>query len=87
LPETIYQITSATTKKTKTFQVENLKFFILRLKKIVFLGYSLKKIRGENVLMAEPEKALADFLYLVALGKRKLIYERIKLKKSKKQNF
>jgi len=84
LPETIYQITSATTKKTKTFQVENLKFFYFKIKKDCFLGYSLKKIRGENVLMAEPEKALADFLYLVSLGKRKLTYERIKLKKIKK---
>jgi len=24
------------------------------------LGYSLKKIRGENVLMAEPEKSFLD---------------------------
>ena len=36
LPETVYQITSATTRKTKSFQVENLKFFILKLKKIIF---------------------------------------------------
>ena len=48
------------------------------------MGYSLKKIRGTNVLIAEPEKALVDFLYLVSLGKRKLSYERIKLKKIKK---
>ena len=67
--------------------MENLKFFYFKIKKDYFWDYSLKKIRGTNVLIAEPEKALVDFLYLVSLGKRKLSYERIKLKKSKRQSF
>jgi len=87
LPETIYQISSATTRKTKTFQVGNLKFFYFKIKKNCFLGYSLRKIRGRNVLIAEPEKALADFLYQVSLGKRKLSYERLRLKKIKKKKL
>jgi len=87
LPETIYQISSATTRKTKTFQVGNLKFFYFKIKKDCFLGYSLRKIRGRNVLIAEPEKALADFLYQVSLGKRKLSYERLRLKKIKKKKL
>ena len=51
------------------------------------MGYSLRKIRGRNVLIAEPEKALADFLYQVSLGKRKLSYERLRLKKIKKKKL
>jgi len=37
--------------------------------------------------MAEPEKALADYLYFVALKKRGLHYERLDLKKIKKTNL
>jgi len=34
--------------------------------------------------MAEPEKALVDYLYFVSLKKRELYYERLDLKKVKK---
>lgn len=83
IPEAIFSIISATPNATRNFLVNNLKFSYQKIKKECFFGYLPQKIDGEIVLIAEPEKALVDFLYFVALGKRKLSYERIDFKKIK----
>lgn len=87
IPETIFEIISATPKITRAFAVNNLKFSYKKIKKDCFVGYQPKKIRNAIILIAEPEKALADLLYFVALGKRDFSYERVSLKKIKKQKL
>jgi len=84
IPETIYAVTSATTKITREFKADNIRFVYHKLKKEVYTGYRAIKHSDNTVLMAEPEKALADYLYFVALKKRGLYYERLDLKKIKK---
>jgi predicted transcriptional regulator of viral defense system len=84
IPETIYTITSATTKATRKFQVAGINYEYFRVKISVYTGYKPVKYMDTIVLMAEPEKALADYLYFVDLKKRGLHYERINLKKIKK---
>jgi len=87
IPETIFEITSATPKISRQFIANSLKFSYKKIKKECFLGYKPEKIKNAIILVAEPEKALADFLYFVALKKRSLSYERINLKKIKKQKL
>jgi predicted transcriptional regulator of viral defense system len=87
IPETIFEITSATPKTTRNFTVNSLKFSYKKIKKDCFVGYQPKKIQNVIILMAEPEKALADLLYFIALGKRSFSYERINLQKIKKQKL
>ena len=41
-----------------------------KTKKEAFTGYEPREISGETILIATPEKAVADFLYFVSLGKR-----------------
>jgi predicted transcriptional regulator of viral defense system len=84
IPETIYTITSATTRVTREFVVEGICYSYHHLKKSVFTGYKLVPYLGVGVNMAEPEKALADYLYYIDLHQRSLHYERIDLKKVKK---
>lgn len=84
IPETIYEVISATSRLTREFNVNGIKFSYKKIKKECFNGYQPVKIQNITVLIAEPEKALADYLYLVALGKRELSYERIDLSKIKK---
>lgn len=79
IPETVYSITSVTSKPTREFIILNKSFPYTKIKKEAFGGYLTKKIGRETVFIAEPEKALADLLYLVSLGKR-LINERINTK-------
>jgi len=70
IPETVYSITSVTPKPTREFEVLGRTFSYNRIKKEAFTGYEPQKVSGETVLVATPEKAIADFLYFVSLGKR-----------------
>jgi predicted transcriptional regulator of viral defense system len=87
IPETIYTMTSATTQSTREFIVSNISFRYYRIKRDVYTGYRLIKYFNDNVLIAEAEKALADYLYFVDLKKRQLIYERLNLKVINKQKL
>lgn len=72
IPEMVYQITSATTKPTRLFTVEHNSFSYYTIKLEAYTGYTLVK-RGESrFYIAEPEKALVDYLYVISLGLRSL---------------
>jgi len=80
IPETVYSITSATTKKPKEIEVKGESFVYHSLKRNVFTGYAPLEMNGQTILVAEPEKALCDYLYLVFLKKKKL-NERLNIRK------
>ena len=84
IPESVYSITSATTRTTREFVVTNKSFAYSRIKKQAYCGYKTEKVGGMTVLIAEPEKALADYLYFVDL-KRKLLNERLNTRKLNKK--
>ena len=87
IPETIYTVTSATSKTTRTFEIEGINYDFRKIKKDFYTGYKAIKYSDETILIAEPEKALADYLYFVVLKKRELHYERLNLKKVKKNKL
>lgn len=68
IPETVYAVTSATTRITREFTVDGRTFAYARIKRMAYGGYRPEKRRGTTVLIAEPEKALVDYLYFVDLG-------------------
>ncbi|MBI3985058.1 MAG: hypothetical protein HY344_03945 [Candidatus Levybacteria bacterium] len=70
LPEMPYLVTSATTKPTREFIIESKIFSYLTIKRNAYTGYILVKQNGKSFLIAEPEKALVDYLYFVVLGKK-----------------
>ena len=70
IPESIYSITSATTKPTRLFTTDDKAFSYYTIKEEAYTGYILEKKEGRGILIAEPEKALTDFLYFVAIGHR-----------------
>lgn len=84
IPESVYAVTSATTRITREFIVNNKSFAYSHIKKEAYRGYKTEKIGDTTVLMAEPEKALADYLYFVDL-KRKSLSERLNVRKLKKK--
>lgn len=69
IPETAYAITSVSTKPTREFINPRGAFSYQQIKRSVFTGYAPVELEGAVVLMAEPAKALADYLYFVCLGK------------------
>ena len=84
IPESVYAITSVTTRITREFIVNNKSFTYSRIKKQAYRGYRIEKMGAMTVLMAEPEKALVDYLYFVDL-KRKTLNERLNVRGIKKQ--
>lgn len=69
LLEMPYQITSATTKPTRVFSNTNQVFSYHTIKEEAFTGYFLKKEGDISFLIAEPEKALVDYVYFAILGR------------------
>lgn len=84
IPESSYLITSATTKPTRTFTVNDKTLSYYTIKKEAYTGYLLDKKNGGGILIAEPEKALTDFLYFVSLGSR-TINDRIDISRLNKE--
>jgi len=84
IPESVYTITSVTTRITREFIVNNKSFTYSHIKKQAYRGYRTEKIGGMTVLIAEPEKALVDYLYFVSL-KRKTLNERLSIHKLSKK--
>jgi len=65
IPEAVADITSVSTKKTSCFTNSIGRFIYQRVKPDAFRGYrSYKDEAGLECLIAEPEKAVVDFLYL-----------------------
>ena len=83
IPESVYAITSATTQITREFLVNNKSFVYSRIKKQAYRGYKAEKAGGITILIAEPEKALVDYLYFVDLN-RKTLNERLDVRVCKK---
>lgn len=84
IPESVYAVTSATTRLTREFNVNNKSFIYSRIKKQAYRGYRTEKIESMTVLIAEPEKALADYLYFVDL-KKKSLNDRLDIRKLRKK--
>lgn len=80
IPEVVYAVTSVTTRTTRTYEALNRTFRYHHLKRVAYVGYEPIDQGGLTVLMATPEKALADYCYLVTKGlKRPLDTDRLRL--------
>jgi len=66
-----YEITSATTKKPMKKIIDQKVYSYTRIKKSLYWGYTKEK----QSLIAEPEKALLDQLYLASKGLRQIALE------------
>ncbi|MCK9378752.1 MAG: hypothetical protein M0P97_01235 [Candidatus Moranbacteria bacterium] len=64
IPEEVFFITCITTRKTRIIETLIGNFQYRSVKKKLFFGYKLVDSNGVVYKIAEPEKALLDFLYL-----------------------
>ncbi len=72
IPESVYAVTSITSKGTREFEADGTTYSYRTIKSGAFGGYKGVVIGEETVLLAEKEKALADYLYFVFLKKERL---------------
>jgi len=82
IPGEAAEVTSVTTKATRTIRNRGCVFTYRTCKKNAFLGYRLMKIEGYKALIADREKALVDFIYYRMLdGQGDFMEERLNLSK------
>jgi len=67
IPEVAMAVMSVSSKPTRRFKNHHGLFLYRSVQPKAFSGYTLESYDGFDVLIAEPEKALADFLYLNTL--------------------
>lgn len=72
IPESVYGVTSVTTRITREFEACDTFFSYHTIKPQVYNGYVPLSIEGKTVFIAQREKAVADTLYFVHLGKKSL---------------
>lgn len=74
IPETVYEITSITTKATRRFERLGKVFSYRKVKKTAFLGYTIEKQKELSFRIADAEKAFVDYDYFRLLdGKKPLV--------------
>jgi predicted transcriptional regulator of viral defense system len=87
IPETVYEITSVTSKNTRRFETLGKVFTYHTIKKAAFTGYNLEKRNNFSFIIAEPEKAFVDTLYLRMLNGEKPLRRFNKEKLNKEKAF
>jgi len=63
IPEAVYGITSVTSQKTNRFKTDFGEYIYRHVKHQLMFGYRLISYRNQNFKIAEPEKAILDYLY------------------------
>ncbi len=83
IPEVSMAVTSVSTKPTRSFKNEHGLFTYRTIRPRAFTGYYIEKMGGIDVLIAEPEKALVDFLYFKRRGAAAIEFEQERFDKAK----
>ncbi|KKT26740.1 MAG: hypothetical protein UW11_C0006G0006 [Parcubacteria group bacterium GW2011_GWA2_43_9b] len=73
IPETVYEITSITTKSTRRFEALGKIFSYRKIKKTAYTGYEIQKQQGLSFYIADAEKSFVDANYLRLKKKQKPI--------------
>ena len=81
IPESIYGITSATTRHTYKFNTDFAPFIYTRIKPKLMFGYKLVEYNNQIYKIAEIEKALIDFFYIKPGIKKDGDFEELRIDK------
>ncbi|SEQ22701.1 type IV toxin-antitoxin system AbiEi family antitoxin domain-containing protein [Neolewinella agarilytica] len=64
IPEHVYETTAISTRKTKSFEIDDRRYSFRHVKTDLFFGYEVVPWREHSYCIARPEKALIDLAYL-----------------------
>lgn len=79
IPESVYTVTSVSTRKTAVFSTPLAVFNYRKIKNSLFFGYRLENYDHKVFKIAWPEKALLDFFYLKADIKKQYDFESLRI--------
>lgn len=75
IPESVFTITSATTKNTANYSTPVGNFSYKHIKPLLFFGYKLLKEKNFVIKIAEPEKVLLDFFHINKMNEKEELEE------------
>lgn len=78
-----YSITSISPKKSKKITIDEKEYEYTQISNKLFWGF----MREGNVIIASPEKALVDMLYISAKGMRRIAFDELDYSPVNKANF
>lgn len=81
IPESIYGITSVSTRRTYSFKTPIAEFIYKTVKPQLFFGYNLIKYNNKSIKIASLEKAILDYFYLHSDIKRENDFASLRLNK------
>jgi predicted transcriptional regulator of viral defense system len=87
IPEVSMAATSVTPKPTRRFKNKHGLFLYRTVKPPAFTGYHVTKHGEFNILMAEPEKAVVDYLYFKIYRKLKKKFDFSEVFRLKEERF
>ena len=79
IPESVYGITSVSSRKTYSFNSQLAKFNYRKIKPELMFGYQLINYQNHNFKMAEIEKAILDFFYVNSKLKTEGQFEELRI--------
>ncbi len=81
IPESVYSITSASTRRTRAFKTKIADFTYNTVKPALFFGYAIADGGGKRYKIASCEKALLDYFYLNPSIKKRADFESMRINK------
>lgn len=81
IPESVYGVTSATTRHTYKFKTDYAPFIYRRVKPKLMFGYKLVEYDNQVYKIAEIEKSLIDFFYIKPDIKKEEDFEELRIDK------
>lgn len=79
IPESVYGITSVSSRKTYAFDSQLAKFNYRKIKPELMFGYQLVQYQSRNFKIAEIEKAILDFFYINSKLKTEGEFEELRI--------
>jgi len=83
LPQFPYSITSVSPKKSKKLLIDEKEFEYVQISHKLYFGF----IRDGQMIIASPEKALLDMIYVVSKGLRRMEFEDLDYSPINKRDF
>jgi len=82
IPESVYGVTSVTSRKTYTFKSQLAQFSYRRIKPELMFGYQLVPYQNHAWKIAEIEKAILDYFYINPALKTEAEFEELRINKN-----
>jgi predicted transcriptional regulator of viral defense system len=78
IPEAVFQVTSVTTRRNQSIETCIGHFSYRTVKQELFFGYDVMSVNSGSYFLADPQKALLDYLYFLPHADNRKVLEAVR---------